>query len=189
MDKEQLRQKYHKILRSMTEEEQAVRSKKICENLVATDQFIEADTIMSFLSIPHEVDTSDIILSAWQRRKTVAAPKVSWQQRHMLPVEINTLEKGFSMEAVGIRNPVSGVPIPFENIDLVITPGLVFGKTGNRLGRGGSYYDRFFNQKGLNAVKCAVAFEEQLIDDVPVTETDVAMDMLVTQNQVYYFNS
>jgi len=107
----------------------------------------------------------------------------------MLPVDINFLDTGFSMDVGGLRNPVSGIPMPFENIDLVITPGLVFGREGNRLGRGGSYYDRFFKHKGLKAIKCGLAFEEQLIDDVPVTESDIPMDMLVTEKQVYYFNS
>ena len=73
--------------------------------------------------------------------------------------------------------------------DLVITPGLVFGETGNRLGRGGSYYDRFFKNEQFKAVKCGLAFSEQLVDDVPVCEWDVPVDMLVTDQNVYYFNS
>lgn len=184
-----MRQQYRKVLLGISPEERAAKSRLVCKNLVATEQFARAQTVMSYLSLPHEVDTADVILCAWQLSKKVAAPKISWQQRHMLPVEINTLDTGFSMNAGGVRNPVKGVPMPIEEIDMVITPGLVFDRTGSRLGKGGSYYDDFFKHKHLKAVKCGLAFEQQLIDDVPVDESDVPVNMLVTEKQVYYFNS
>jgi len=140
-----------------------------------------------YLSLPHELDTSEAILSAWQMGKTVVVPKVSWQQRHMIPVEITSLETGFSQEVMGLRNPITGAPVPFEEIDLVVTPGLAFDRKGNRLGRGGSYYDRFFTNKDLKAKKCGFAFAEQLIETVPVTEHDIPVDMLVTDEQTLYF--
>jgi len=128
-------------------------------------------------------------LCAWQLGKTVAAPKISWQQRHMIPVEIKTLDTGFATEANGLRNPVKGMPIPFEEIEMVITPGLGFDRRGNRLGRGASYYDRFFVHDGLKAVKCGLAFSEQVVDQIAVTDHDVPVDMLVTEDTVMYFNS
>jgi 5-formyltetrahydrofolate cyclo-ligase len=121
--------------------------------------------------------------------KTVVVPKVSWQQRHMIPVKIYSLETGFSAEVAGLRNPITGVPVPFSEIDLVVAPGLGFDHKGNRLGRGGSYYDRFFANKELKAPKCGFAFAEQVIESVPVTENDVPVDFLVTDEQVQYFNA
>jgi 5-formyltetrahydrofolate cyclo-ligase len=142
---------------------------------------------MMYLSLPHELDTSEAILCAWQMGKTVVVPKVSWQQRHMIPVQINSLETGFSEEVPGLRNPTTGAPVPFEDIDLVVAPGLGFDRKGNRLGRGGSYYDRFFSNKELKAAKCGFAFAEQVVETVPVTEHDVPVDMLVTDEEVLYF--
>jgi 5-formyltetrahydrofolate cyclo-ligase len=189
MDKAQLRTQFRKILLGMSLEERVEKSRKACQNLMRTEQFADVVTIMAFLSLPHEVDTSEAILCAWQLGKTVAAPKISWQQRHMIPVEIKSLDTGFSTEIGELRNPVKGLPIPFEEIDMVITPGLGFDKSGNRLGRGGSYYDKFFTNKGLRAVKCGLAFAEQVVDHVIVTDHDVPVDMLVTDEQVVYFNS
>ena len=77
--------------------------------------------------------------------------------------------------------------MPFEEIDLVVAPGLGFDRKGNRLGRGGSYYDRFFTNKELKAAKCGFAFAEQVIETVPVTEHDMPVDMLVTDEEVLYF--
>ncbi len=189
MDKAQLRTQFRKILLGMSLEERVEKSRKACQNLMRTEQFADVVTVMAFLSLPHEVDTSEAILCAWQLGKTVAAPKISWQQRHMIPVEIKSLDTGFSTEIGELRNPVKGLPIPFEEIDMVITPGLGFDKSGNRLGRGGSYYDKFFTNKGLRAIKCGLAFAEQVVDHVTVTDRDVPVDMLVTDEQVVYFNS
>ena len=78
--------------------------------------------------------------------------------------------------------------MPIEEIDLVVAPGLGFDRKGNRIGRGGSYYDRFFTNKGLRAIKCGFSFEEQVVDTVPTDERDIQMDMLVTDDEVIYFN-
>ena len=143
---------------------------------------------MMYLSLPHEVDTSEVVLHAWQLGKTVVVPKISWQQRHMIPVRISSLETGFSTEVAGLRNPITGVPMPIEQIDLVVAPALGFDRKGNRLGRGGSFYDRFFAKEQLNAQRCGFAFSEQVIDSVPVVERDEPVDFLVTDKEILYFN-
>lgn len=187
MDKAQMRQQLRMALIDMDPEDLARRSRQACNNLIHTDEFIKAYSVMVFLSMPNEIDTTEVILTAWQMGKIVAAPKVSWQQRHMIPVEINTLDTGFATEVGGLRNPVRGTPVPFEEINMVVTPGLGFDGAGNRLGRGGSYYDRFFSHDKMKAVKCAIAFSEQFVDEIPITDKDVPVDMLVTDEKVTYF--
>ncbi len=177
-----------KCLIGIADEQRKEKSHRACRNLIATSEFQNASAIMMYLSLPHELDTSEAILCAWQLGKTVVVPKVSWQQRHMIPVQINSLETGFSAEVAGLRNPITGVPVPFEDIDLVVVPGLGFDRKGNRLGRGGSYYDRFFANKELKAPKCGFAFAEQLIESVPVTDHDVPVDFLVTDEEALYFS-
>ena len=188
MDKERLRVKLQKCLLEMSEEERSDKSQKACQNLVSTSQFQGASTVMMYLSLPHEVDTSEVVLYAWQLGKTVVVPKISWQQRHMIPVQISSLETGFSTDVAGLRNPVTGVPMPIEEIDLVVAPALGFDRKGNRLGRGASFYDRFFANKQLKAARCGFAFTEQLVDSVPVVERDEPVDFLVTDKEILYFN-
>ena len=186
MDKERLRRQLRECLLGFSDEQRGEKSKKACRNLTSTAQFRDASVVMLYLSLPHEVDTTEAILYAWQLGKTVVVPKVSWQQRHMIPVQINTLQTGFSTGASGLRNPITGVPVPFEEIDLVVVPALGFDQKGNRLGRGSSYYDRFFANAELKAPRCGFAFAEQLIDSIPVTPTDVPMDFLVTDEEIIY---
>ena len=188
MDKMQLRRRLQKCLLEMSAEQRSQKSKKACRNLISTPQFQNAAAVMMYLSLPHEVDISEAILHAWQLGKTVSVPKVSWQQRHMIPVRINSLETSFSTGASGLRNPITGVPMPVEEIDLVVTPALGFDARGNRLGRGGSYYDRFFANEELKASRCGFAFAEQRVDSIPVTPTDVPVDFLVTDEEIIYFN-
>ncbi len=188
MDKEQLRLRLQKRLLEMSAEQRNEKSRKACRNLTSTAQFQRASAVMLYLSLPHEVDTSEAILYAWQLGKIVVVPKISWEQRHMIPVRINSLETGFSTEAAGLRNPITGVPIPPEEIDLVVAPALGFDRKGNRLGRGGSYYDRFFANKELKASRCGFAFSEQIIDSVAVADHDEQVDFLVTDKEIIYFN-
>lgn len=187
MDKARLRRELQNNLLSMPSEQRSEKSRKACSHLISMPQFQDASTIMMYLSLPYEADTSEAILHAWQLGKIVAVPKISWEQRHMIPVQINSLETGISVGALGLRNPIAGVPVPFEEIDLVVTPALGFDKKGNRLGRGGSYYDRFFANTELKAVRCGFAFTEQLLDSIPVTDHDQPVDSLVTDEGIIYF--
>jgi 5-formyltetrahydrofolate cyclo-ligase len=186
MEKDELRRRLRNSLLAMSPEQRKDKSRKACRNLIATEPFQNASVIMLFLSLPHEVDTSEAILHAWQLGKTVAVPKISWQQRHMIPVRINSLDTGFSTGSWGLRNPLTGVPIPFGQIDLVVAPGLGFDRTGSRLGRGGSFYDRFFANKDLAASRCGLAFAEQVLESIPTTENDEPVSFLVTDEEVIY---
>jgi len=184
MDKVELRGQLRNRLLAMPPEQRKDQSRKACRNLMALPQYQDASIIMIYLSLSHEVDTSEAILHAWQLGKTIAVPKISWQQRHMIPVQITSLETGFATGASGLRNPVAGAPIPFGQIDLVVAPALGFDRLGNRLGRGGSFYDRFFANKEVIASRCGLAFAEQLVDSIPITESDQPVDFVVTDEEV-----
>jgi 5-formyltetrahydrofolate cyclo-ligase len=184
MDKVELRGQLRNRLLAMPPEQRKDKGRKACRNLIALPQYQDASIIMIYLSLPHEVDTSEAILHAWQLGKTIAVPKISWQQRHMIPVQITSLETGFATGASGLRNPVAGAPIPFGQIDLVVAPALGFDRLGNRLGRGGSFYDRFFANKEVIASRCGLAFAEQVVDSIPITDSDEPVDFVVTDEEV-----
>jgi 5-formyltetrahydrofolate cyclo-ligase len=191
MEKRQLRAELKKRLLELTNLPAAghfEKSKKACENLISTPQFRRSSVIMFFLSMPHETDTTPAIRNAWQEGKTVAVPKVNWRQKNMTPVRIDSLETGLVIEAAGLRNPEDGARIPVDEIDLVIVPGLAFDRSGNRLGTGNAYYDKFFDEGNLVATRCGLAFSEQLIDSIPAEEHDKPMDLLVTDEEIIYFN-
>jgi len=142
---------------------------------------------MVFLSLPTEIDTTPLVLRAWQDRKRVLAPKVSWNQRRMLPIEIRSLTQDLAIANMGIREPVTGIPFPVSLIDMVIVPGLAFDEYGNRLGRGRGFYDRFLAHPEFDGVACGLALEVQIMPSVPVGPLDRHVDMVITDENVRRF--
>jgi len=69
------------------------------------------------------------------------------------------------------------------HVDLYIVPGVAFDRNGNRLGRGGGYYDRLLQNK--KAIKIGLAYEMQMVAEAPHTRYDVPMDMVVTETEIY----
>lgn len=189
MDKGRVRRELQECLLTITPEQRSRRSRKACENLVSTCEFRDASVVMMFLSLPEEVDTSEAILEAWQLGKTVVVPKVFWKERYMIAVEIRSLDSDCRTEASGLRNPISEVPTPLEQIDLVVAPGLAFDRRGNRLGRGAAFYDRFFAHEQLKAARCGFAFAEQMLDSVPAAQHDQPVDFVVTDEGVVHLCS
>ncbi|MBN1342470.1 MAG: 5-formyltetrahydrofolate cyclo-ligase [Phycisphaerae bacterium] len=184
--KKELRQRLRKVLASIDPEELRTRSAEACHLLEEQPEFHRAEVVMLFFSLTAEIDTTPLILRAWQDRKRVLAPKVSWEQRRMLPIEVTSAADIHEVR-MGIREPIRGVPFPVGEIDLVILPGLAFDHVGNRLGRGKGFYDRFLAHKDYRAVSCALAIEEQIVDSVPVGPHDMPIDMLVTDKEVRRF--
>lgn len=186
--KKELRQRLRTVLAEISREEHGTRSLRACHRLFQQKEYVKAEVVQVFLSLPTEIDTAPIVLRAWQDRKRVLAPKVSWEQRRMLPVEIRSLTEDLTVSALGVREPAAGVPIPISLIDLVIVPGLGFDGFGNRLGRGRGFYDRFLAHPEFKGVACGLAYEEQFTTAIPVGPLDRQVDMLVTDEKVRRFD-
>jgi len=185
--KNELRQRLRKIVGDLPSAQREECSRRACGRLFELPEFAKAEVIMVFLSLPGEIDTSSIVLRCWQTRKRVLAPKVSWNQRRMLPVEIRSLTEDLTESGMGMREPVSGIPFPVSLIDLVIVPGLAFDEFGNRLGRGRGFYDRFLAHPEFKGAACAMAFEQQMVPSVPVGPLDCRVNLLVTDAAVRRF--
>lgn len=188
MTKKEQRQHLRAAIAQISPEGIHQRSVQACSLLSSTQEYKKAEIIMVFLSLPNELDTTPLVLHAWRDMKRVLAPKVSWEQRRMLPIEIQSLSDDVSESPLGIREPGRGVPFPVANIDLVIVPGLGYDLHGNRIGRGRGFYDRFLAHRDWHGVACALAFEEQVVDQVPTDALDRQVDMLVTDKAIRRFS-
>ena len=188
-----LRRRLREMLAGLGEAERHDRSASACRLVATMPEFDAAHVVMLYLSMPTEVDTATLALRCWQAGKTVVVPKVSWDQRRMLPIEINSLTDVAPSASApasvsgGVREPLAGRPIPVDLIDLVIVPGLGFSPAGFRIGRGMGFYDRFLAQSEFVGRSCGLAFEEQVIDNLPVLDHDVPLHMLVTDRGIRRF--
>src|SRR4051794_7147289 len=188
-NKSVIRKQLRDVLGAMSDADRHAKSIAACGLITASPEFAAARVVMIFLSTAMEVDTASLALRAWQAGKTVVVPKVSWDQRRMLPIEISSLTTGLTQTGPGIREPIAGNPMPVDFIDLVIVPGLGFTNTGYRIGRGMGFYDRFLAQPAFVGVSCGLAFAEQILPDLPILDHDVPLSMLATNTGLKRFAS
>jgi 5-formyltetrahydrofolate cyclo-ligase len=187
--KRSIRKRMRELLAAMHHGKASFASQAACSTLTTLDEFRLADVVMIYLSLPEEVDTAAIAQLAWQAGKTVLAPKVNWQDNTMVAMEIHSLQDDLVVDDAGFRQPAAGRLWAGGDIDLIVIPGLAFDACGNRMGRGMGFYDRFLSAGDMRALKCGLAFQEQLlIDPLPTTQNDQPIDMLVTDNGVLRFN-
>ena len=186
--KKELRARIRGLLNSLSPEEINERSHQAAQLLFQTPEYRNAEIMMIYLSLPQEAETDDIVLQAWQDRKKVVAPRVSWESRQMVPVEIRDLNEDVTEREYGIREPIHGLPIPISLVELVIVPGLGFDPYGNRLGRGRGFYDRFLGKPEFRGTACGFALECQFVGNIAASAHDVKMKMLVTDQAVRRFD-
>ena len=74
-----------------------------CQQLTATREFKNAQTIMIFMSMPEELETATLAVRAWQEGKNIAVPRIDWNAKRMEPVEIRSLDVGMRTTGPGVR--------------------------------------------------------------------------------------
>jgi 5-formyltetrahydrofolate cyclo-ligase len=188
-DKNAIRDTLRGRLQAMTPADRHAKSVAACSLVTASPEFAAAKVVMLYLSMVEEVDTAPIALRCWQTSKTVVVPKVLWQQRRMLPVEVTSLTTGVGTSPQGVREPITGNPFPTDSIDLVIVPGLGFSLDGYRIGRGMGFYDRFLSSDEFLGAACGLGFEEQVVEKLPAEPHDVPVTMLATDRGLRRFVS
>jgi 5-formyltetrahydrofolate cyclo-ligase len=186
-DKSTIRHQLRQRLEAMSDADRQTKSVAATNFLTSSPEFAAARIVMLYLTAAFELDTAPLALKCWQTGKTVVVPKVSWDQRRMLPVEITSLQTRMTTSGPGVREPVSGQPMPINVIDLVIVPGMGFSTNGHRIGRGMGFYDRFLAQPDFLGVSCGMGFEEQVIADIPVLDHDISLGMLCTDRGIRRF--
>ena len=97
--------------------------------------------------------------------------------------EINTLD-GLKKNKFGILEPADTSKIfNKEDIDLVIMPGVAFDRSGNRVGYGGGYYDKFLCEMSSDIPTIALAYNIQILKELPSEKHDIKVDMVITEKE------
>ncbi|MGB8453757.1 MAG: 5-formyltetrahydrofolate cyclo-ligase [Anaerocolumna sp.] len=177
--------KLMKDLKSMLEEaDRAAYSKNILERLYQSPEYKKCSRIFSYVSFNQEVITTDLIMTALSQKKKVAVPKITGDGMKFYYINsIEDLQPGI----LGILEPVTtkeAAPYPFED-NLIIVPGLAFDKHKNRIGYGRGYYDGFFSKfNNYPLEKIALAFDFQVLSELPAEGHDIKVDQIITQSYV-----
>lgn len=180
--KNELRKKYLALRSSKDKAELKEASEKIVRKLFSVEELQQAKTIMVYVSFGSEVETTELIEELLKSGKIVCVPLCNSRELSMTARKITGLSD-LSCGAYGIKEPGKTAPvISKENIDFVVVPGCVFSKEGQRIGYGKGYYDRFL--RGMKAVSCGLAYDFCIVDELPYEETDIPLDMVITQSEI-----
>lgn len=144
-------------------ETRSSKNASIMERVMALDEFLAADSVMAYVAFGSEVDPGPAMRIAAGEGKRV-----------MIPDFFGLLE----------LTGVFAGRAEANEVDLVLVPGLAFDEKGNRLGYGGGWYDRFSTklEKGVKLV--GLAFEEQIVKELPSEPHDLLLNMIVTDSRV-----
>lgn len=176
-EKQRVRQEARKISGQLTPEYRREASREITRQVLALPAWQQAGTVMAFWGMPSEPDTRELMETALREGKTLLLPRCLDRERMAaLPV---TDPAGLKSGALGIPEPdesEEGKEIPEP--DLILVPCVAVSPEGVRLGHGAGYYDRFLAEHpGKTACLC---FRALLREDIPAEETDIAMDLVIT---------
>ncbi len=162
-------------------------SSAIHERLFGLKVYAEANTIMCYMPYRQEVNTEAFVEHALKSGKRVCLPVVVRDKRHMLACRIDHPLDNLRPDTYGILSPCHSKDgeVKPGDIQLILVPGIAFDERGYRLGYGGGYYDRFLSQTHA-AVTVGLAYEFQLLDELPVASHDLKLNLIVTQQRVIY---
>lgn len=182
MNKDELRAMMRKGRREMTADEVLSKSARIQKQLFSFDKYVNAKTVMLYVSAFNEPSTIEIIKDAIEYGKRVVLP-VSDTATETIVLSyldsLDDLEKG----AYGISEPKAVKPADLADIDFILVPGLAFDKKGNRMGFGKGYYDKLLCK--TNAEKTALCYEFQLFDEINADDHDIPMNTIITEDKLY----
>lgn len=177
--KSQLKESMLEKRDSLPEGEIIEKSSQIRDRLFGLEQYKKSKTIMFFVSFNSEVNTHEMIRGSL-KNKTVIVPKIL--NRQIEPSVIIDLDNLVSAK-FGILEPIELMKIAEKNIDLVLVPGIAFGKEGHRVGFGYGFYDKFL-ARVPKAFKIGLCFDFQVTDKIPRETHDVPVDLIVTEKRV-----
>jgi 5-formyltetrahydrofolate cyclo-ligase len=155
-------------------------STAICDRLLFLDEIAKANSWFIYASAGGEVATLDLIKVLLERGSTVALPLVTGPGT-MIARQIKSLAE-LRANNCGILAPPPGDPISTA-IDVCICPGIAFSEEGDRLGTGKGYYDRFLASHHCGLV-VGLAFDRQIVPQLPREPHDRQMDLVVTETRV-----
>ncbi|MBR91076.1 MAG: 5-formyltetrahydrofolate cyclo-ligase [Verrucomicrobiales bacterium] len=154
----------------------AASSSALCDRLRNLPEWKAATTVMAFAPMGDEPDIEPLLC----RSLATALPR--WCDGTYEPAEILDLN-GLEAGHFGVKEPGNSCrTLHWHEIDLMLVPGLAFDLNGNRLGRGGGFYDRLLKQARAAGplVAVGVCFEWQQVARVPTAPHDRPVDLVVS---------
>jgi 5-formyltetrahydrofolate cyclo-ligase len=184
--KQELRGRMRALRRVIPQAACAARSSALCTRLCELPAFTQASTVIGYTAYNKEADPTAALLVAAASGKSVGLVRV---EEHGA-LGLHAYAEGDLLEPnqLGILEPsASASRIPPEDVSLIIVPALAVAASGHRIGYGQGYYDRLLPRL-VHAFKVAIAYDFQLLAEIPCTHDDVPVDCVLTDKRVLMVN-
>lgn len=167
------------------------KSSRILQGLLMLQSFQSSRVVMCYMNFRNEVMTSDIMENCFKQGKRVAIPcsvVMPSGDCGLMVYEIKDLTCDVCTGKYGILEPdvKKTQQISPGDIDIVLVPGVAFDMNRHRIGYGAGYYDRFLRSVKPNCFKAGLAFDLQIVDEIPSEEHDMQMDAIITENRIVF---
>ncbi len=174
-EKADIRKMMRERKRALSPEEKLRRSEVIMDRLEQTEPFARARVVLLYWSMADEVQTHAFVERTW-RDRVVLLPCV--QGDDLVLRQYTGPECMVAGEQFGIGEPTGEEWTDLEAIGCIAVPGVAFDRTNNRMGRGRGFYDRLLKSTP-NAFKIGLAYDFQVLDEIPVEPHDVKMNLVI----------
>jgi len=179
VSKQELREEIRARLKTLTDVQRSALSSKACALLEKQNVWKNAKSVFFYAPLPEEIDIWPLVRDSLGAGKLVCLPRFDAATNRYVACQIQNLAGDVISGRFGIREPISQCPtIPLSKLDLALVPGVAFDLRCRRLGRGKGFYDRLLAD--ASGVRCGVAFDEQIVAEIPVEPHDVSVDCLLT---------
>jgi 5-formyltetrahydrofolate cyclo-ligase len=179
----------HKIRKHIKEKfeahsplEKSRKSGIIKDKLFNEEAFKKAKVVMFYVSLKDEVNTLTMIDEAIDAGKRVCVPVILLEEKRLIAGEIRDRRMDLERQHFGIYQPRAGhvKEVPLHDIDMVVVPGVAFDRKNVRLGRGHGYYDRFLSGLPERTRTIGLAFDFQVVEDLPKDSHDIPVWKTIT---------
>ncbi len=162
--------------------EQHRRSQALCQRVAGLHWWAQARVVMATAAMGSEPATGELLEATLAQGKILVLPRVQRGEKCLELYEVRDLALDLQPGVWGIHepNPARCPRISLAQLDFILVPGVAFDATCARLGYGAGYYDRMLARKECNAHTVAMAFEEQLVAQVPMSAHDQRVELLLT---------
>jgi 5-formyltetrahydrofolate cyclo-ligase len=169
---------------TLPEAERARRSAAVCARAARLPELQAASGLFLFAAFRSEVDTGPLIAWALEHGKAVCVPRVLGPAV-MEAYRITDPSTDLAPGAWGIPEPSDDLePADPKELDAAVVPGSVFDAAGRRCGYGGGFYDAYLPRLREGVPRIGLAFELQLVDELPCEPHDLPVHVVVTESRV-----
>jgi len=177
--KQDLRVKMRAVVNNLSAGHRAAASARARGQLEQKAVWQNAHSVLLFAPMHDEPDIWLLLSSALKSGKVVALPRFDAATDAYSAAQIKNPARDTREGRFGVREPAGSCPpVPLNRLDFVLVPGVAFDLRGRRLGRGKGYFDRLL--AAVRGTKCGVAFDEQIVTEIPFEPHDVLVNCILT---------